>query len=492
MKKNGVIVNVNDMACKIYQTDREKLVGMNAGELFNKDHKCNMARIFPDILRGPSAVFEIPCKEANGKATFLEISVQHLTIGDDEYILTISRDITERKLYQEQLVYNQKMDSIAAFAGGIAHDVRNIITSMIAYIEMVKNDKGVSERTLNRTNLLDKSINNAGNMISQLLAFAKKSKSAKAESSLNDVVCDTINIIASSIGDNIEIMNNLWHENLVVQVNMNQIETVIMNIVFNARDAMPDGGRIIITTEAVTISQNDDTDLSNIASGKYAVLSIKDTGHGISEENQSRIFEPFFTSKEQGTGLGLAMVRSIVSEHEGYITVDSKVGKGSLFKIFIPLVTESRPADVSMKTLHKTVVTSLPMRSDAQYAKTGSILFVDDDSVLLTMMSDALEAQGYKVIPTINPHDAVELVHNDTGEINLVITDMAMPKMNGSELIQRVRSIRPKMKVILISAISPDEVKKSLNGTSISAILHKPFSPTAFLTSVNSIHGERQ
>lgn len=492
MKKNGVIVNVNDMACKIYQTDREKLVGVIAGELFNKDHKCNMARIFPDILRGPSAVFEIPCKEANGKATFLEISVQHLTIGDDGYILTISRDITERKMYQEQLVHNQKMDSIAAFAGGISHDVRNIITSMIAYIEIVKNDKGVSERTLSRTNLLDKSIQNAGNMISQLLNFAKKSKSAVAESSLNDVVRDTLNIITASIGENIEIWDDLWHQNLVVQINTNQIETVIMNIIFNARDAMPNGGQIAIKTEAVRISgKTDAPKISNIAHGKYAVLSIRDTGCGIPEEMRERIFEPFYTAqKEHGTGLGLAMAHSIVSEHEGYITVESEVGKGSLFKIYIPLVAEQKTSsDMGIQAYHKSAAESIPRRYDARSSDSGSILFVDDDPVLLTMMSDALEARGYSVITTSNPQEAASLVQKDMGKINLLITDMAMPKMNGSELIQHVRSMRPNMKVIMISAFNQETIEKMLGGIKTSAVLRKPFAPDEFLNTVRSVVG---
>ncbi|MHB8843300.1 MAG: hybrid sensor histidine kinase/response regulator [Nitrospirota bacterium] len=490
LNKNGVIANANDMASKIYHLSREQLIGMHAGDLFLADVKSNLVRMFNNMLRVKSIVLEMPYTGDIGKTVFLEISIQHIPISDEQYILMISRDITERKLFREQLAQNQKMNSIAAFSGGIAHDVRNIITSMIAYIDIVRNDKGVSERTLHRTNLLDKSILNAGNMITQLLSFARKSKTTLTESSLNDVVRDTLNIIRASIGDNIEILPNLWQKDLIIQANVPQIETVIMNLVFNARDAMPTGGRITITTETVPVANLEDMTPGNIADGKYAVLTIKDTGAGIPLEHQQRIFEPFFTTKDKdkGMGLGLAMVYSIVAEHKGRITVESEVDKGSLFNIYFPLVAERSSEYVGTEAAYKTATIIMPEKDNSIFPpESGTILFVDDDQALITMMSDALEARGYNVITTTNPEEAIAIVQKDAGIIDLLITDMAMPRIDGGELVQRIRSTRPNMKIIVISAFDRHKVEQMMDGVEVSATLHKPFAPTDFVTAVRTV-----
>ena len=344
LTKDGVITNANDTACATYGAPREKLIGTHVGDLFRREQQDDMAAVLGKMLRVKSIVFEMPYSTRNDKNTFLEISVQDIVIADEHYILMVSRDITEKKMFQQQLARTQKMESIATFAGGIAHDVRNIITSMIAYIEIVRNDKGVSDRTLQRTNLLDKSIRNAGNMISQLLGFARKSKSTLVETGLNGVVRDTLNIIRASIGENIEIVHNVWPNDLIIRANVNQIESVIMNLVFNARDAIYGSGRIDVTTEIIAVPGKQD---GIVPEGRYVALTISDTGEGIPAENLSRIFEPFFTTKTEGkgTGLGLAMVYSIVAEHKGHITVESELGNGTKFTIFFPLLGERRVPD---------------------------------------------------------------------------------------------------------------------------------------------------
>ncbi len=489
LTKNGIIANANDMASKMFNSTRNILTGMHVGNLFKSEMKDDMTSIFNKMLRVRSIVFEMPYNIESGKTVFLEISIQNILIGEDQYILMVTRNITEKRMFQEQLSQSQKMESIATFAGGIAHDVRNIITSMIAYIEIVRNDKGVSERTLHRTNLLDKSILNAGNMISQLLTFARKSKTPLAEAGLNDVVRDTLNIIAASIGEKIEIIPHLWRNDLIIRGNINQIETVIMNLVLNARDAMPHGGRITIATEALTIAYKENVIPKNITDGEYAVLTISDTGIGITTDNKQRIFEPFFTTKEQGkgTGLGLAMVYSIVADHKGHITVESEPGKGSEFKIYFPLISERTPREKSAESLQEATIEMAPGQDRLIPQKTGNILFVDDDEALITMMSDALEARGYNVVSTTRPEEAVRIIQRDAGSITLLITDMAMPKMNGADLVRQVRAVLPEIKVIVISAFNHEKVEQMLNGINVSERLHKPFAPSEFVAVVRTV-----
>lgn len=486
LSKEGVIANANEMACRIYNVNCDRMAGMNVRELFREDQRQHLSSLFDKMLRVKSILFEVSYNSENGKAVSLEISLQDIPIGDEHYTLMVSRDISDRKMYQDQLAQSQKMESIAAFAGGIAHDVRNIITSMIAYIEIVRNDKGVSERTLQRTNLLDKSIRNAGNMISQLLSFARKSKSALAEASLNDVIRDTLNIIKASIGENIEIVHELPQNDLMIQANINQVESVIMNLVFNARDAMPRGGSIVITTQVRVVGSQEDMALRNIPPGTYAVLTISDSGVGIPLEVQGRIFEPFFTTKTngKGTGLGLAMVYSIVADHKGHITVDSTPGKGSTFSIYFPLLQEKPQGDARTESQEPTTT---ELKHHQAAAAAGMILLVDDDEALMTMMSDALEARGYKVISTTSPGEGLEILEKDTGSISLLITDMAMPRMDGAELVRRATCIRPGIKVIVISAFNQEKIDQMLQGMTVSDKMHKPFSPFEFVATVNAV-----
>ena len=484
LTKDGIITNSNDTACAMYGASREKLTGMHVGDLFRKGQQDDVAAVLSKMLRVKSIVFEMPHSIKNGKNTFLEISVQDIVIADEHYSLMVSRDITEKKMFQQQLAQAQKMESIATFAGGIAHDVRNIITSMIAYIEIVRNDKGVSDRTLQRTNLLDKSIRNAGNMISQLLSFARKSKSTLVETGLNGVVRDTLNIIRASIGENIEIVHNLWPNDLIIRANVNQIESVIMNLVFNARDAVSGSGRIDITTEITTVPGKQD---GIVPEGRYVVLTISDTGAGIPAEHLPRIFEPFFTTKSEGkgTGLGLAMVYSIVADHKGHITVESEPGRGSKFTIYFPLLAERRLPDRTTESGQETYSKS-PSEDSIQFM-TGAILFVDDDETLVTMMSDALQARGYEVISTTSSEEAVRIFERNAENISLLITDMAMPRMDGAELVRRMRTIKPVVKVIVISAFNHDKVDQMLNCINVSERLHKPFAPSEFVAAVRTV-----
>jgi PAS domain S-box-containing protein len=484
LTKDGVITNANDMACKIYNLNREKIIGSRVADLFCKKNRDDIAAVLTKMLLVKSIVFEMPYIGENSKNIFLELSVQDIPISEEHYTLMVSRDITDKKMLQVHLSQTQKMESIATFAGGIAHDVRNIITSMIAYIEIVRNDKGVSERTLQRTVLLDKSIRNAGAMISQLLNFARKSKTTLVETGLNGIVRDTLNIIRASIGENIEIVHDLWPNDPIIRANVNQIETVIMNLVFNARDAMPEGGRIDISSEIEAITGKED---GIVPEGRYVVMTISDTGIGIPVDTQRSIFEPFFTTKTEGkgTGLGLAMVYSIVTDHKGHIKVESEPGRGSKFRILFPLLAERRFPEKKVVFPQESYV-GIASDDRPLVEKTGAILFVDDDETLITLMSDALQARGYEVISTTSPEEAVGMFQKEADNIALLITDMAMSRMDGAELIRRVRAIKPGIKVLVISAFNHEKVELMLNGINASERLHKPFAPSEFVAAVRT------
>ncbi len=269
------------------------------------------------------------------------------------------------------------------------------------------------------------------------------------------------------------LKTNLSNNIPTVEGDPNQLEQVIMNLMVNARDAMPDGGLITIKTSLVEIERDRFNLPSYITSGKYVLLTISDTGCGIPKEITNRIFEPFFTTKEKGkgTGLGLAMVYGVIKDHKGYITVQSEVGKGSTFDVYLP---------VSGKTAYKALKQKLFSVSGHE-----NILLVDDEEEVLNFIKDILETHGYKVLPARNPLAAIDIFKKLGSEIHLVISDIVMPLMDGKELIKNLRAIKPDIRIIVVSGFSDEAVNKDI--LKIDDFLKKPFEIIQLLSKVRRV-----
>ncbi len=477
LDKNNIILNANDKACEMHGFSREALVGTHIKLLVGDGDIDSMSRRTRRILDGESLVFEAKNNRKDGNSIYVEISSKSITIGNENYIQSFYRDITEKKKFQEHLLQSQKMESIGVLAGGIAHDFNNILTAILGHVDLIRRYSTLDAKSTRSLTVIEDASRRAGRMISKLLGFARKSKIERAAINLNDVVYETIKLLEQVIDKNINLSVELDNRLPLIQCDVNQMEQVFMNFIVNARDAMPKaGGRITIKTEARIVARaTADTDVPPyVPDGAYVRVSVSDTGSGIPDDIVNKIFEPFFTTKEQGkgTGLGLSMVYGAIKDHQGFLNVQSEVGAGSTFTVYLPALIAPAPASA------KAPATSVKGKE--------TLLVVDDEQDVLDLMRDTLEGQGYKVFAASDAATALDLYRRIFQDVALVITDIVMPNMDGRELIRQIKDINPDMKVLAVSGYSryvadKDEIHD------IDGFLQKPFESYYLLSVVRRI-----
>jgi two-component system cell cycle sensor histidine kinase/response regulator CckA len=473
LDKNGVIINVNDKACEMHGFTREALIGAHVKLLESESTRQEMAERMNRILNGESQVFETVHNKKDGSPLYLEISSKVITIGDELFIQSFYRDITEKKKLQEYLFQSQKMDSIGVLAGGIAHDFNNILTAILGHASVMRRSV-LEEKAMHSLNVIEDASRRAGRMISKLLGFARKSNYEFVQIDMNDIVYETVKllerVIDSKISISVDLDNRLPH----IQGDMNHIEQVIMNLVVNARDAMPNGGRIVIKTAAIEIVKGMTEVPPYVLPGTYVLMSITDTGTGIPKDVLTKIFEPFYTTKERGkgTGLGLSMVYGTIKEHKGYITVQSELGMGTVFTIYLPASLAAVRTEVK--------------RPETSISGHETVLVVDDEQDILGAIQETLSSRGYKVFAVSDPNSALDIVKQMPHKIDLVITDIVMPRLNGKELINQIKMINADIRILAISGYTK-YVSQSDEIGEINGFLQKPFESYYLLSMVRRI-----
>jgi PAS domain S-box-containing protein len=475
MDRHGIIVNANDRACEMHGFTRDALVGAHIKLLAGEGDWDKMSERLQRIINGESLVFEAKNNKKDGTPIYFEISSKAISIGNELFIQSFYRDITERQKFQQHLLQSQKMESIGVLAGGIAHDFNNILTAILGHTDLVRRFSVLDEKATRSLNVIEDASRRAGRMISKLLGFARKSKYERTPINLNDVVYETIKLLEQVIDKSIDLSVELDNRLPLIQGDVNQMEQVIMNFIVNARDAMPKkGGRIVIHTQSRTVVKSMPDVPPYVPPGEYVQISVSDTGTGIPEDIVNKIFEPFFTTKEQGkgTGLGLSMVYGAIKDHEGYLSVQSTLGAGSVFTVFLPAAPTTAVAGT--KGLLK------------QTGGKETLLIVDDEQDVLDIMRDTLESNGYKVFATSDSTVAMDIYRRIFNEVALVISDIVMPGMDGREFIRQVKTINPEVKVLAVSGYTryvaeKDEIKE------IDGFLQKPFESYNLLSAVRRI-----
>jgi PAS domain S-box-containing protein len=391
--------------------------------------------------------------------------------------VSVQRDVTRELELEEQYRQAQKMEAIGQLTGGIAHDFNNLLTAINGFAELTK--ASMSQEDPHRE-MVDKILfsgQRAADLVCQLSTFSRKQVIEPKILNLNTVVTELDKMLRRIIGEHILIENKLASNLGAVKVDPAQIGQVILNLAVNARDAMPEGGRLTIETDNVVLQQNEITGHLSLQPGNYVLLAVTDTGVGMSRAVQARIFEPFFTTKEQGkgTGLGLATVFGIVKQSEGNIQCYSQEGQGTTFKIYFP-----RIAGVAESSTRQDQCDKMP-------AGTETVLVVEDDPLVRELTTDTLKWQGYSVLNAVNGQKALDLVEEYQQEIHLLLTDMVMPKMNGRVLAKRLIELRPGMKVIFVSGYTDDTMIHHGVFDSEVAFLTKPFGPAQLMRKVREI-----
>ena len=387
--------------------------------------------------------------------------------GNPSSIVGVTRDITARKQLEDQLRQAQKMEAIGRLAGGVAHDFNNLLTAIIGYADLALRRLPEDEKVRRQIAEIKKSAERAANLTRQLLAFSRKQIIQPKTLNINEVVEDMGKMLQRLITENIELRLELAPDLWLVKADPSQIEQVIVNLVVNARDAMTDGGELLIRTANVEVDEAFQRQHPFFSPGRYVMLEVSDTGHGMDAETQKHIFEPFFTTKEKGrgTGLGLSTVYGIVKQSGGFVTVESSPDEGATFRIYLP-----RAADGETRYEKKTTSITTPRGTE-------TVLFVEDEESVRKMACSTLEEFGYIVLEAADPSQALRLCREYRGAIDLMVTDVVMPQMSGRELAEQARKLRPRMRVLYASGYMGDEtLRRNLLEERV-PFLEKPFTP---------------
>ncbi len=381
----------------------------------------------------------------------------------------------ERDRYLAELHQAQKMEAIGRLAGGIAHDFNNILTAIIGFSQVILNRLPGDSPVRNFVEMIFSSAEKAAGLTQSLLAFSRKQTINPRLTDINEVIAKIGRLLARMIGEDIELKMELHPAPLVVMADSGQMEQVLMNLATNARDAMPDGGRFTITTDKVFL----DNEFINVYGwgkpGDYICIAAKDSGCGIPKEVQEEIFEPFFTTKEagKGTGLGLSIVHGIVKQHDGYIGLESSPDNGTTFRIYFPSLQEEAHEEL---TPQPTLSTGNEM-----------VLLVEDDSQVLELVQVILEDCGYTVITAATPQEACRVCEGHSGEIDLLISDVVMPIMNGKELQAKIEQYMPGIKTLFMSGYTADAIaNRGILDQGIH-FLQKPFSASSLIEKVRTV-----
>jgi nitrogen-specific signal transduction histidine kinase/ActR/RegA family two-component response regulator len=382
---------------------------------------------------------------------------------------------------EEMLRHSQKMEAVGRLAGGVAHDFNNLLTAIIGYADLLRLRLAAEPSLRQSADLIHQAGEQAAGLTRQLLAFSRKQLLQPKVIDLNKIVTNLHKLLQRIIGEHIEIQTAPEASPACVKADPGQIEQVIVNLGVNARDAMPRGGRLIIRTVNIELSPGETTD--EMAIGAYIALEVTDTGEGMDEDTKKRIFEPFFTTKGpgKGTGLGLATVYGIVRQSRGGIVVESEKGKGSTFRILLPRV-EAEPDTAD------TVFAAVSKSGGGE-----TILVVEDEELVRDLVCEILRSHGYRVIATDNGTEAEILAGVERGKIDLLISDVVMPEMNGAEVARRVSAVATKARVLFVSGYSENDMADQGLETLAFEVLQKPFTPAILAAKVREVlQGDRR
>lgn len=409
------------------------------------------------------------CVKVNGSDRYLIIEAAPIydRQGEMTCVIETINDMTEYKILEEQLLHAQKMESIGHLAGGIAHEFNNILAVILGYGQAMQ--KGLAPGSTNMSDLeqILTAAERAASLTKGLLAFSRKQRVAPANINLNVLIHNTLKSFGRVMGDDIIVRENLDSSHLTIYADQALLTQVLMNLMANARDAMSNGGVLDIRTMVTQFNEPFSTPHCQIPPGKYAQISMSDTGHGMDEETLIKIFEPFFTTKElgKGTGLGLSVVYGIVSQHNGYICVSSEIQHGTVFDLFFPLVEKAESKRTAMEI------------SADICGGNETILIADDDPSLLMLYSSVLNELGYHVLTAVNGFDVVEIFIANRDVIKVLILDVQMPKKSGLQAYNEIKLINPECRALFISGYNEEQFHGAMEIETGAELMTKPFTP---------------
>ena len=415
--------------------------------------------------RSPSRSEMLRARLVEGEV-FLQVTLRRIVEQGRPAVLAVFQDATALKTLEAQFVQSQKMQAIGQLAGGVAHDFNNLLTAIAGHCDLLLLRHDREDSDYSDLVQIHQNANRAAALVSQLLAFSRKQTLKPERLELEDVLSDLAHLLNRLVGEKVRL--RLTHAMGLgpIRADKRQLEQVLMNLVVNARDAMPKGGMIRIETEAVSLKEPLVRDRATVPAGDYAVIKVSDTGIGIPEDRLQKIFEPFYTTKKvgEGTGLGLSTAYGIIKQSGGYIFVDSRVGEGSVFQIYFPI--HAGPPEVEEEVVKKVVLKQ----------GEGVVLLVEDEAPVRAFASRALRLRGYTVLEAENAEEALKTLEDPSLTVDVFVTDVVMPGMDGPSWVKRALEDRPHVKVIFVSGYAEEALSENQARIPNSVFLPKPFS----------------
>jgi PAS domain S-box-containing protein len=468
----------NKSAERIYGWSAQEATGRSVTELLLKGPSAQFEKAMAALLRKGKWSGEIHQVRRDGSEIIVESrwTLVRNDQGAPSSILVINTDVTEKKRMEAQFFRAQRMESIGTLAGGIAHDLNNVLSPIVMAIDMLRL-RVTDEASRKWLEVLRTNAQRGGDMVRQVLSFARGVEGERAALQPKHLIKEIFKILRETLPKSVELAYHLPDDLWIISADATQMHQVLMNLCVNARDAMPDGGSITIRAENAFLDENYARMHIEAKPGRYVVITVSDTGPGMSPEIQSRIFEPFFTTKEmtRGTGLGLSTALTIVKSHGGFITVYSEIHKGSQFALYLPALDAPETAEAAA------VQTDLPLGNGQL------ILVVDDEESIREITRGTLETFGYLVLTATDGTEALGLYADKKNEIAVVLTDMVMPFMDGPATIRALQRMNPKVKIIAASGFSAS--KRGGDGAleGVSAFLSKPYTAARLLKALAEV-----
>jgi PAS domain S-box-containing protein len=474
---DGNVLDVNPAACRLHGMGRDELLGRHVLELVPEPERERVRADFERLTRGEVERVRGFSRTHDGRAIPVELTTRRISYSGRPALLLHVRDLTERERLEEQARQAQKMEAVGRLAGGVAHDFNNLLTGICGYGELLLRGLPPDDPVREGLQLIIRASERAAGLTRQLLAFSRRQVLQPRVLDLNAVVAGMEEALRRVVGEAVRLRLRLGTGLRAVQVDPGQLEQVIVNLALNARDAMPQGGTLTLETRSAELTEAFTHTRPEVRPGPYSVLAVGDTGRGMAEEVLSHIFEPFFTTKAagKGTGLGLATVYGVVKQSGGHVEVASTPGQGSVFEVYLPAVPEC------------------PARAEAAEAPaemprgTETVLLVEDEDTVRAYVATILRQHGYTVLEACDSAEALEVCERHPGVIQLLLTDVVLPDLNGRELAGRLLALRPRLKVLAMSGYANEMVFERGTRNVGMAYLQKPFTSAALLGKVRQV-----
>ena len=471
----GEVIECNRAFLKLLGLHRDGVLTRPLSERINKEDRSDADAQFSKVVMGivPATLIEVRMPAGGERELTASLFVSRICDTENDVVGLVVHviDTTEQKNLEVQFNQAQKMQAVGQLAGGVAHDFNNLLTAMGGFCDLLLDRHGSEDPSFSDIMQIKQNTNRAANLVRQLLAFSRRQTLQPKVFAIRDALSDLSNLLRRLIGENIELEINHGVDVDLIRTDPGQFDQVIINLAVNSRDAMPGGGIITVLTERVNVETSIQRGHEVMSAGEYILIKVVDTGSGIAREDIGRIFEPFFSTKGvgEGTGLGLSTVYGIIRQSDGYIFVDSALGEGTSFSIYLPAFSAAEA-----EQFNQNLVTNQSVSPDLTGA--GTILLVEDEDAVRLFGSRALRNKGYRVLEARDGESALDVINAYDDKIDLILTDVMMPGMDGHTLVRLILEELPDIRVILMSGYAEDAIPGEISENPTINFLSKPFS----------------